>query len=204
MACNHEYEQVMHKHFDKETTYEEETTLKHHLMKCEDCIQHYRELSSVQTLLTEAPAISQQASLKDAILEQLPKESKPKKFMKAVKEHPFITACAIFLVTLLTSAMIEFQSGDDIFVSNYEGVQVEGDRVIIPEGKVIHGDLTIENAIVDVRGQINGNLTLVNSELSQATPNISGEIVEVNRFIRWAAMKFTRGVADFFQQFTYE
>lgn len=204
MACTHGYQEKIHQYIDQEMSYNEKLTFKNHLMNCENCLLHFRELNNVEKQLKNAPAISQPSTFKQDIINRLPKESKPKKFAKTIKEHPLITACAVFLVMLMTSAFIEFQSDQNVYVSNYEGIQVEGNRVIVPKGKVIHGDLTIENAIVEIQGHVNGNLTLVNSELAQTNSNISGEIVQVNRFFKWASMRLSREVTEFFQQFIYQ
>ncbi|TSJ64937.1 hypothetical protein FPQ13_08275 [Allobacillus salarius] len=204
MACTHGYQEKIHQYIDQEMSYNEELSLKNHLMNCDFCLQHFRELKDVEKQLKNSPAVSQPSTFKQDIIDRLPIESKSTKFVKTIKEHPLITACAVFLVMLMTSAFIEFQSDQDVYVSSYEGIQVEGNRVIVPEGKVIHGDLTIENAIVEIKGHVNGNVTLVNSELAQANNNISGEIVQVNRFLKWAAIRFSRQVSDFFQQFSYQ
>ncbi|MGP4074028.1 hypothetical protein ACTWQB_16050 [Piscibacillus sp. B03] len=196
MACNHIFEEELHRLLIHELSHDEENCLKKHLMECKECQGHYQELKKVDQQLSELQEVEAPKNLKQNILNQLPKDSKVKKVSKTVKEHPLISAAVVFFVMLFTSTMSSFHSNQQLSLSKHEGVITEGDRVIIPEGQVIEGDFIVRNAEVVLEGKIKGNLTLVNSQIIETgahydyrvanwTHHVEGKVVEIDQYFAW-------------------
>src|SRR5690606_22320909 len=141
------------------------------------------------------------ASLKSNIMDQLPKDHKIKRFTKIIKEHPIITAAAIFFILLFTTTLSQYYDDNHLYLTQHEGVITEGNVVIIPEGEVIVGDFIVKNASVVIKGRINGDLTLINSQIineaddqiplsaTYAQSHVDGKIHEINRYAGWLFYK---------------
>ena len=55
---------------------------------------------------------------------------------------------------------------------------IEGNKVIVPEGQKVTGDLTVVNGDVQVLGDLDGNLTVIDGNVDPlaSTAHIAGEI----------------------------
>lgn len=205
MSCEYVAKKMIHQYFDQELLYEKEIELKHHLMKCANCQQYFREIKDVHEMLTSVNDVEVPASLKSNIMDQLPKDHKIKRFTKIIKEHPIITAAAIFFILLFTTTLSQYYDDNHLYLTQHEGVITEGNVVIIPEGEVIVGDFIVKNASVVIKGRINGDLTLINSQIineaddqiplsaTYAQSHVDGKIHEINRYAGWLFYKFKSG-----------
>lgn len=203
MTCKQNMSTAIHQYFDRELSYEEEMQLKHHLMDCPACQNQFQELKKVHESLSSIQEVEVPSDLKENIMSQLPKDSKPRKFTKLIRHHPFITAAAIFLVVLFTSSLTQYHNNDLLYLSQQDGVITDGNVVIIPEGETIEGDFIVRNAEVIINGYIEGNLTLINSQiinedgiqnpLTQIYSHVSGEINEIDRYVSWIFFKLQSG-----------
>ncbi|GEL77633.1 zf-HC2 domain-containing protein [Tenuibacillus multivorans] len=200
MACNQSSENELHRYLNRELNQEEENQLKRHLMECQNCQEHYRELKRLDGQLNFLPEIDAPDDLKHNIMHQLPQDPKVKKFSKIVREHPFIAAAVVFFIAMFSSTLTQYHTNQQIFVSSEEGVIKEGNRVIIPEGEVIEGDFTVKNAELVLEGKIQGNLTLVNSQvvsmhehqdnfLNSVSHHVGGTVTEIDQYFVWVYHK---------------
>lgn len=97
MACTHGYQEKIHQYIDQEMSYNEELTFKNHLMNCENCLLHFRELNNVEKQLKNAPAISQPSTFKQDILNRLPKEFETKEVRQNDQRASFdYSLCRVF------------------------------------------------------------------------------------------------------------
>lgn len=81
--------------------------------------------------------------------------------------------------------------------NNLDQIVIEGNTVIVPEGKSIAGDLTIENGTAQVYGDVNGNLTVIDGQLYQAsTAHISGQVKSIDQALDWFWYKITNMVNE--------
>ncbi|PKR77555.1 hypothetical protein CEY16_06340 [Halalkalibacillus sediminis] len=208
MACTNEQHSRIHRYFDREMTHSEEIELKHHLMECEECQRDFQELKKVHDDLSAMESIEAPDDLKSNIMQQLPEQTKVKRYSKSLKEHPFITAAAVFLLMMFATCIVQYQADQQISLSKHENVKIEGDTVIVPEGEVIEGDFVVKNANVVLKGRVNGNLTLVNSTLideeshhfegtfSSVNHHVTGDVIEVNEFFGWVNHRVQSNVKD--------
>ena len=81
--------------------------------------------------------------------------------------------------------------------NDLDQIIIEGDTVIVPEGSVIAGDLTIENGKAQIFGEVQGNLTVIDGSWYQAsTAHISGQVKSVDRALDWIWYKITNLFTD--------
>lgn len=95
---------------------------------------------------------------------------------------------------------ISFWSQDTQLVvksDEFEKLVIEGDTVIIPPDQIITGDITVENGKTKVYGQVNGNVTVIDGELFQAsTAHIAGQVKDIDRAMDWIWYKISTLFTD--------
>jgi len=187
---------MMHDYLDDDLPDQQQRELKEHLISCPDCRMKFKELEQTDmlmfSLMHQNPVASEE--LAQRIMDALPKPKKERRFITWIKIHPAITAASLFLVVMLMST-VTFWSPDGQLVvkgSDLDQVVIKGDTVIVPSGKTITGDLTIENGKAQVYGDVNGNLTIIDGSLYQAsTAHISGQVKSIDQAVSWLWYKVT-------------
>lgn len=192
---------LMHDYLDDDLSKEQRLMLKEHMLTCPDCRMQFKELEQTDMLLYSLHHSTPSASneLTERILNALPVHKKQQRWVKWVKRHPAATAAALFLVVMLFSTISVWNQDSQLVVqgNNLDQVIIEGNTVILPEGKTIAGDLTIENGKAQIFGVVEGNLTVIDGSLYKAsTAHISGQVKNVDRAMDWIWYKITSLVSD--------
>ncbi|WP_077305783.1 zf-HC2 domain-containing protein [Terribacillus halophilus] len=186
---------LMHQYLDGDASEEEAQLLREHLHECPECQQHYQELKQTESLLSGAAyELSAPAGFTASVMAKLPKEKKRVGYMRWFRTHPVITAAAVFFLFMFTSVFSAWNNDASVSVSKQEGLIVENDLVIVPEGVTVEGDLVVENGDLDIRGEVDGDVTILNGDLVEgagakanmaAADNITGEYQEIDRMFGW-------------------
>lgn len=187
---------LMHDYLDNDLSGHSQLELKSHLLQCEDCRTRFEELEKTDMLLFSLTHhdTGPSGDLTDRIMGMLPQEKKPKAWVTWVKRHPAMTAAALFLVVMLFSTVSFWNQENQLVVKGSElnKLVYEGKTVIVPEGQTITGDLTIENGQAKIYGKVNGNLTVIDGELFQAsTAHISGQVNDIDKALDWIWYKIS-------------
>ena len=136
-------------------------------------------------------------------MKALPSSRRPAAWTSWVRRHPAVSAAAIFLVVMLSSFVSMWNQSQEFSVSgpDLEHVVIEGKKVIVPEGQKVSGDLTVVNGDVQVLGDLDGNLTVIDGHLTPlaSTAHIAGEIKTIDRAVDW----FWYKVSSFFGTLAY-
>ncbi|HBS44840.1 MAG TPA: anti-sigma factor [Paenibacillus sp.] len=187
---------MMHDYLDDDLPDQQQRELKEHLLSCPDCRAKFKELEQTDMLMFSLMHQNPVASddLVSRIMSSLPKAKKENAFVTWIKRHPALTAASLFLVVMLMSS-VTFWSPDRQLVvrgTDLDQVVIKGDTVIVPSGKIITGDLTIENGKAQVYGEVNGNVTVIDGSLYQAsTAHISGQVKSIDQAVSWLWYKVT-------------
>ncbi|AJS61642.1 zf-HC2 domain-containing protein [Paenibacillus sp. IHBB 10380] len=192
---------LMHDYLDDDLSKEQRLMLKEHMLTCPDCRMQFEELEQMDMLLYSLHYSTPSASdeLTERILSALPVHKKQQLWVKWVKRHPAATAAALFLVVMLFSTVSVWSQDSQLMVhgSNLDQVIIEGNTVILPEGRTIAGNLTIENGKAQIFGVVEGDLTVIDGSLYKAsTAHISGQVKHVDRALDWIWYKITNLVSD--------
>ncbi|MHA0858099.1 zf-HC2 domain-containing protein [Paenibacillus sp. CMAA1364] len=192
---------LIHDYLDDDLAKEQGKMLKSHLLSCDHCRMRFNELEQTDMMLYSLPHHIPAASneLTERILNTLPRTKEPQIWVKWMKRHPAVTAAALFFVVMLLSVINVFNQNSQLVVqgNNLDQVIIEGNTVIVPEGKVIAGDLTIENGQAEVFGKVDGNLTVIDGSLYTAsTAQISGQVKSVDRALDWIWYKISNAFSD--------
>lgn len=162
------------------------TELKQHLLDCPACREDLDSLEQAEACLRVIPQPTVSDGLTQRIMFALPRRSKATQFKRWLKHHPAISVAAVFIVVMMSSFLSLWDSEHDLMVqgNDLEDVIIQGDLVIIPEGRTVNGDLLIENGRLEVFGSIQGNLVVVDGSIFTAsTANIAGQVTSVNETI---------------------
>ncbi|MRH43827.1 anti-sigma factor [Aquibacillus halophilus] len=187
MACKNNNVYLMHKYLDGELTKKEEQQLRSHLQSCNACQHHFHELKRTVTLLKSNSHIQAPRNFTDRVINNLPKEKKRVSYMRWFKDHPVVTAAAIFFIFMFGSIFTAYDQDTQLSVTKNKNLIIQADNtVIVPEGITVEGDLVIKNGDLKIDGSVNGDVTIINGEhLRASAGDISGEIKQVNQIFEW-------------------
>jgi anti-sigma factor RsiW len=193
----------MHDYLDEDLSSEHEKELRNHLLHCSECQQHFHELKKTIALVQSTSHIQAPADFTAKVVQQLPQEKKMVRVKRWMRVHPLVTAAALFFVLMLGSMVSMWNEDQDLAVSKQPNIRVEGNTVIVPEGKVVEGDLIVRNGDIKIEGEVKGNVTVINGNQYLASAgNVTGEIEEIDQIFEWILYQMKKGVretAEFFQ-----
>jgi anti-sigma factor RsiW len=193
----------MHDHLDGDLAREEMKQLQQHLSECPSCYTRYESLERTDALVRALPIEKAPDGLSARIMKSLPSRRRPVAWTSWVRRHPAVSAAAIFMVVMLSSFVSMWNQSQELSISgpDLEHVIVEGKNVIVPEGQKVSGDLTVVNGDVQVLGDLEGNLTVIDGHLTPlaSTAHIAGEIKTIDRAVDW----FWYKVSSFFGTLAY-
>ncbi|EFM11443.1 putative transmembrane anti-sigma factor [Paenibacillus curdlanolyticus YK9] len=195
----------MHDYLDGELPQQDVRELKAHLLECPSCRMKFEQLDRTESLLSSAMHArgsiepEQSARLNERIMAALPKRRRQSPWISWVRNHPAATVAALFLFVMLSSFLSMWHQGGELIVrgQDLQSVVIQGDKVIVPAGTKVHGDLTIENGIAEVQGDVDGNVTVIDGSLQLAsTAHIAGSSRTIDRALDWFWYKVTETVTD--------
>lgn len=196
----------MHDYLDGELPRDDIATLKAHLLSCPACRGRFEQLqktdaAAFQTLEAIKPAAEydKKASeqLTERIMQQLPKQKSKQRsgIVRFIYKYPGLTAAAVFALVMLGSFFTMWEEDTKLVVSgeDLQQVVIEGNTVIVPEGAHLTGSLTVENGTADVKGEIDGNVTVIDGTLNLAsTGHIAGQSRTIDQALDWFWYKVTQ------------
>lgn len=203
-ACPERIVHFMHEYLDGEISREHELELKSHLQSCEACQAHMHELSDVVAFVKGAAHIEAPNDFNHSVIARLPKEKSSAGVSKWLRRHPVLAAAAMFLLLMSSALFTNFNDEQQFSFTKQENVLVKGETVIIPEGQVVKGDLVVRNGDVQIDGELDGNLTIINGTAYMAsTANVTGTSEEINEVFDWLWFHIKDGaknVVSFFEK----
>jgi anti-sigma factor RsiW len=176
----------MHEYLDEEISAEHEKELRAHLQSCEECQNHFHELKKTIALVQSTSHIQAPDNFTANVMAKLPKEKRKVGVQRWFRQHPLLTAASLFLVLMMGSLISSWDQDHQLSVSKQPNLVVQNDKVIVPEGEVVKGDVVVKNGTLEIQGQVEGNVTVINGEQYMASAGkVTGEIEEVNAIFEW-------------------
>ena len=186
MTCDKEAVVLMHKYLDGDLTSREESILRRHLQSCQDCQHHFHELKRTVTLLKNSGEMQVPADFTTQVMNNLPREKKRAGFVRWMRNHPLVTAAAIFFLFMFSGIFSAWNQDSQLSVSKQQNLLVQEDIVIVPEDVTVEGDLVVRNGDLRIEGKVDGNVTIINGEhLLASAGEVSGELEQVNQVFDW-------------------
>lgn len=186
MNCHKDIIEYMHDYLDEDITPENEETLRRHLQICSDCQDYFHEMKKAVALVQSTANIKAPDDFTNRVMSQLPKEKKQVGAKRWFKQHPFLTAASLFVLLMTGSVFAGFNEDQRFSVTKQQNLIVEGETVIVPEGKTIKGDVVVQNGDILIKGKVDGNVTVINGEQYMAAAgNVTGHIEEIDQAFEW-------------------
>lgn len=181
----------MHEHLDGEISREHELELQAHLTSCTACQQHMNELSKVAVLVQSASHMQAPSGFVEGVIARMPKETSKVGMKRWFHSHPLLTAAALFMILMSASLFSNFNDDQQFSFTKQPNIVVEGERVIVPAGETVNGDIVVKNGDLQIDGNVNGDVTIINGTIingkqyTASTANVTGEIEEINQVFDW-------------------
>jgi anti-sigma factor RsiW len=180
---------LIHLFLDGEIDEAEHRLLQDHLSQCGNCRQvlyeHQKSIALVQSLShVHAPE-----GFTERVMAYIPASSRNTRFSNWLRNHPFLTAAAVFFVLMTSSLMASwFDRDETLHVSspNMDKLLIDQKRntVIVPEGITVHGDLIVRNGNVQVNGEVRGNVVAIEGTVFKAsTAQIAGNAESIEQIV---------------------
>jgi anti-sigma factor RsiW len=186
LKCPAEIAVYMHEYLDEEISAEHEKELREHIQICENCHNHFHELTKTIALVQSTSHIQIPNDFADKIMARLPKEKKKVGLKRWFTGHPFLTAAALFLLLMTGSLASAWNQDGQFSVSKQSNLIVQNNTVIVPQGEVVKGDVTVRNGDLKIEGEVDGNVTVINGEPYMASAGkVTGEIKEIDEVFEW-------------------
>lgn len=195
--CPEHIVHYMHEYLDGDISLEHEVELKAHLADCSSCQQHMHELSKAAAFVQSASHISAPNNFADGVMARLPKETSKVGMKRWFHRHPLLTAAAMFMILMSTSLFSSFNDDQQFSFTKQPNIVVEGEKVIVPAGEIVKGDLVVKNGDLQIDGEVYGDVTVINgTQYMASTANVTGEIEEINQVFDWLWYKMKAGAKD--------
>jgi anti-sigma factor RsiW len=186
----------MHEHLDGDISREHELELQAHLTSCTACQQHMHELSKVAVFVQSASHITAPSGFVESVIARMPKETSKVGMKRWFHSHPMLTAAALFMILMSASLFSSFNDDQQFSFTKQPNIVVEGEKVIVPAGETVNGDLVVKNGDLQIDGEVEGDVTVINGKLMASTANVTGEIEEINQLFDWLWYKMKAGAKD--------
>ncbi|MGK7378693.1 zf-HC2 domain-containing protein [Planococcus sp. 1R117A] len=195
-TCPEKIIHFMDDYLDGDLNPADEAVLKEHLESCIDCRKLYHELTKTIAFVQSASHIQPPPDFVQKTLQRLPKERQRVGIQRWFRQHPLLTAAALFCLLMSATLFSNFNNDQQFAFTKQPNLVVEGETVVVPEGEVVTGDLTIRNGDLRVEGELHGDATIVNGQYMASSGVITGEIEEIDKAFEWLWFTIKDGVKD--------
>ena len=203
----------IHLYLDGDLSLTEVNELKVHLAQCSECKLQYKQLEEVDAMVKfnlstsfNRPERSEQDidALTNRIMKAVPinqPRKTKKRFVQWLYRYPALTAVALFIVVMVASLAASYSEQSNVVISASQDdinlVQISGNKVIVPEDAQLTGDLVVENGIIEIKGAIDGNVTVIDGQLVMAsTGHIAGQSKTIDQALDWLWYKISSSVTN--------
>lgn len=200
----------MHEHLDGDISREHELELQEHLTSCTACQQHMHELSKVAVFVQSTSHITAPSGFVEGVIARMPKETSQVGMKRWFHSHPLLTAAAMFMILMSASLFTSYNDDQQFSFTKQPNIVVEGEKVIVPAGETVKGDIVVKNGDLQIDGEVDGDVTVINGTIINgeqymaSTANVTGEIEEINQVFDWLWYKMKAGAKDIMSLFDKE
>ncbi|WP_068776760.1 zf-HC2 domain-containing protein [Paenibacillus sp. FJAT-26967] len=185
---------LMHEYLDGDLQGSEALDLKQHLLTCPECHAIFRQMETTDALVRSIPAPVASNDLTDRIMGSLPPVKKRSPWIQWVRKHPAVSVAAVFLLTMAGSFGSMWNNNTELMVrgTDLDRVIIQGDKVIVPKGETVKGNLVVENGelVVEDNANVEGNLVVIDGNMYLAsTAHITGDKIRIDQALSWLWFK---------------
>ncbi|GIP34958.1 zf-HC2 domain-containing protein [Paenibacillus sp. J2TS4] len=188
----------IHEYLDGNLDGADSLKLKEHLIACPDCKQWFNQMERTEAMVRSLPRQSTPDGLTSRIMASLPEPSKTSRWIEWIKRHPAISVASVFLLVMLSSFLTLWNQDTDLVVKgkDLDQVIIQGNTVYVPSGHTVVGDLMIKNGNIQIDGDIQGSVFVIDGNYQLAsTASISGQIKEIDQALGWLWFKLNEALS---------
>ncbi|MFL6562694.1 MAG: zf-HC2 domain-containing protein [Bacillus sp. (in: firmicutes)] len=200
--CPEQIIELMHEYLDDEITPDQERILREHLQSCKECEAVFNELKKTIAFVKSVSHMQAPDDFTAKVLSRLPKEKRKIGMQRWLKNHPILAAASLFLILMLGSVFSTWNQDREFSVSKQKNLVVKNNTVIVPKGETVKGDVIVRNGTLEIEGEIQGDVTVINGEKYLASAgHVTGQIQEVNEVFDWIWYQIKKTTQDVVQIF---
>jgi anti-sigma factor RsiW len=191
---------LMHEYLDGDLVGVESLELRTHLLSCVDCKERFRKLEQTVALLRSGvETLRAPDHVTTRIMLSLPPIERKNGWIQWIRRHPAISVASVFLAVMLTSFLSLWNAETDLVIKgdDLSAVVIQGNTVRVPPGTKLNGSLYVENGTIQVDGEVEGNIVVIDGTVALAsTAYIGGEIQQVDELAEWILFKMNQWIAN--------
>jgi anti-sigma factor RsiW len=183
---------LIHEYIDGGLDRSEAASLKDHLSTCPACKMRLKQLERVEALVQSWPRVETSTGLTERIMSALPRVKQRSVWRQWIRKHPAISVAAVFVLVMTGSLMSMWNENSELMVKgkDLQSVVIQGNTVYVPAGKTVTGNIMVENGKLQVDGDIEGNIVVIQGSVNLAsTAHISGQITQIDEAFSWLWFK---------------
>lgn len=190
MECR-EAGRLIHAFLDAEIDEQANGQLQEHMLACIDCRVRLHELQKAIAFVQSASHARPSADFTERVMAQLPAATKGQLFGNWLRQHPVLTAAAVFLMLMagsLVTSCVERDSTLQVSSDNLDKLKIDQERhvVLVPAGETVNGDLIVHNGSVEVQGKVTGNVVAIDGKVFLAsTAQVVGDAESIEAIFDW-------------------
>ncbi|MBT2738505.1 anti-sigma factor [Bacillus sp. ISL-7] len=198
--CPEQIIELMHEYLDEEITPDQERILREHLQNCKECEAIFNELNKTIAFVKSVSHMQVPDDFTAKVLSRLPKEKRKIWMQRWLKNHPLLAAASLFLILMMGSVFSTWNQDREFSVSKQKNLIVKNNTVIVPKGETVKGDVIVRNGTLEIEGEVQGDVTVINGEKYLASAgHVTGQIEEVNEVFDWIWYHIKKTVQDVVQ-----
>ncbi|MBT2699743.1 anti-sigma factor [Bacillus sp. ISL-40] len=198
--CPEQIIELMHEYLDEEITPDQERILREHLQNCKECEAIFNELNKTIAFVKSVSHMQVPDDFTANVLSRLPKEKRKIWMQRWLKNHPLLAAASLFLILMMGSVFSTWNQDREFSVSKQKNLVVKNNTVIVPKGETVKGDVIVRNGTLEIEGEVQGDVTVINGEKYLASAgHVTGQIEEVNEVFDWIWYHIKRTAQDVVQ-----
>ncbi|MDF2936468.1 MAG: anti-sigma factor [Paenibacillaceae bacterium] len=173
---------VMHEYFDGEADAAAASALKKHLETCPSCRRLFKQMESTEAMLRVPVRSTPPVGLTESIMSSLPQPAKRSRWGQMLKQHPIaVIACAILVIMLAHYTSRVYSDRDMVVQGALDQLFISGDTLVVPEGVTVYGNLKVKRGKIQIDGNVEGDVTVINGSYNLAsTAYISGQVTMID------------------------
>lgn len=103
-----------------------------------------------------------------------------------LRNHPLLAASSLFIMLVMGSFFSVWYENGNLSVSKLPNLIVNHNTVIVPKGKVVTGNVVVQNGKLEIEGEVKGNVTVINGrEYMASAGKVTGNVQVVNEVFGW-------------------
>lgn len=200
--CPEQIIELMHEYLDDEITPDQERILREHLQSCKECETIFNELKKTIAFVKSISHMQVPDDFTANVLSRLPKEKRKIWMQRWLKNHPMLAAASLFFILMMGSVFSTWNQDREFSVSKQKNLVVKNNTVIVPKGETVKGDVIVRNGKLQIEGEVQGDVTVINGEKYLASAgHVTGQIEEVNEVFDWIWYHIKKTTQDVVQIF---